>query len=595
MKTLLLLALMLIFAGIADSQTLDKKWGLGLGLGGYNNLDNKSLGIMPELYFSRYLASRMDLMLKGDLGLYNSKLVNKVDLANIFLDLRLKLSGENTNFRPYLYAGPGFLADNRTSGINFNAGVGAKYYVSQSTAFKLDVGYIHGIEFTEYSIAGRDNFLKATIGLEFDFGRSKVAEVEVMPVKTIEPVAVAETTPDVTFTIYSPKNIPTERRVRETFPLSNYVFFDENSTEIPNRYVLLQKNEVENFKEDQLEVFQPKELTGRSDRQMVVYYNVLNILGDRMQENPITAVRLTGASMEGTDDGKIMAESVKKYLTDVFDIAASRINTEGRIKPRTPSEQPGGQLELDLLRAGDRRVSIWSESPELLMEFRSGEETPLKPVELTTKQEAPVDSYVSFNVSGADTAFSSWSLDITDENGKVQNFGPYTKESVTIPGKSILGTRPNGDYKVTMTGKTEDGIILKKELDMNMVLWTPSQNEEGMRYSVNYEFNESDVRSLYEKYLTETVTPKIPTGGTVIIHGHTDVIGEEVYNLELSRERANDVKGIIENALTKAGRNDVKFEVLGFGENLEMAEFDNRLPEGRFYNRNVVIDIIPAK
>jgi len=229
------------------------------------------------------------------------------------------------------------------------------------------------------------------------------------------------------------------------------------------------------------------------------------------------------------------------------------------------------------------------------MEFRSGEETPLKPVELTTKQEAPVDSYVSFNVSGADTAFSSWSLDITDENGKVQNFGPYTKESVTIPGKSILGTRPNGDYKVTMTGKTENGITLKKELDMNMVLWTPSQNEEGMRYSVNYEFNESDVRSLYEKYLTETVTPKIPTGGTVIIHGHTDVIGEEVYNLELSRERANDVKGIIENALTKAGRNDVKFEVLGFGENLEMAEFDNRLPEGRFYNRNVVIDIIPAQ
>lgn len=595
MKTLLLLALMLIFAGIADSQTQDKKWGLGLGLGGYNNLDNKSLGVMPELYFSRYLGSRMDLMLKGDLGLYNSKLVNKVDLANIFLDLRLKLSGENTNFRPYLYAGPGFLADNRTSGINFNAGLGAKYYVSPATAFKLDIGYIHGIEFTEYSIAGRDNFLKATIGLEFDFGKSKVTETEVIPVKIIEPVAVVESTPDVTFTAYSPKNIPTERRVRETFPLSNYVFFDENSTEIPNRYVLLQKNEVEGFKEDQLEVFQPKKLTGRSDRQMVVYYNVLNILGDRMQENPSTVVRLTGASMEGTDDGKIMAESVKKYLADVFGIAVSRINTEGRIKPRTPSEQPGGQLELDLLRAGDRRVSIWSESPELLMEFRSGEETPLKPVELTTKQEAPIDSYVSFNVSGADTAFSSWALEIADENGKVQNFGPYTKESVTIPGKSILGTRPNGDYKVTMTGKTKNGNTLKKELNMNMVLWTPPQNEEGLRYSVNYEFNESEVRSLYEKYLTETVTPKIPAGGTVIIHGHTDVIGEEVYNLKLSQERANDVKGIIENALTKAGRNDVKFEVLGFGENLEMAEFNNRLPEGRFYNRNVVIDIIPAQ
>ena len=28
---------------------------------------------------------------------------------------------------------------------------------------------------------------------------------------------------------------------------------------------------------------------------------------------------------------------------------------------------------------------------------------------------------------------------IADETGKVQNFGPYTKESVSIPGKSILG------------------------------------------------------------------------------------------------------------------------------------------------------------
>jgi outer membrane protein OmpA-like peptidoglycan-associated protein len=596
MKTLLLLALMLFFAGITDAQTLDKKWGLGLGLGGYTNLNNSSIGFMPELYFSRYLSSRMDLMLKGDLGLYNSKLTHKVDLANVFLDLRLKLSGENTNFRPYLFAGPGFLFDNRVSALNFNAGLGAKYYISPATALKIDVGYINGIEFTEYNVTGRDNFIKATIGVEFDFGKSK-EEVFVVPENKV--VAVVTDTliplPEVMFTVNSPKNIATERRVRETFPLRNYVFFNEGSTEIPSRYVLLQKNEVANFKEDQLEVFKPKELTGRSDRQMTVYYNVLNILGDRMQENPSAKVRLTGASLKGTKDGKAMAESVKKYLVNVFGIDASRINTEGRLKPRIPSEQSGGQLELDLLREGDTRVSIWSESPELLMEFQSGEETPLKPVEITTVQEAPIDSYVSFNADGANEAFTSWSLEIADENGKVQNFGPYTQELVTIPGKSILGTRPEGDYKVTMIGKNKSGNTVKKEATMHMVLWTPPQEEQGMRYSVIYEFDESNVIPLYVKYLTEIVTPKIPKGAKVIIHGHTDVIGEEAYNLKLSQERANDVKTIIENALTKAGRSDVKFEVVGFGENLETAEFDNKLPEGRFYNRNVVIDIIPSK
>jgi len=596
MKTLLFLVLMLIFVGITEAQTLDKKWGLGVGLGGYNNLNNNSIGLMPELYFSRYLSSRMDLMLKGDLGLYNSKLTNNVDLANIFLDLRLKLSGENTNFRPYLYAGPGFLADNRVSAFNFNAGLGAKYYINPAAALKIDVGYIQGIEFTEYNVTGRDNFLKATIGIEFDFGKSKE---DVFVVPESKPIVVITDTllplPEVMFTVNSPKNIPTERRVRETFPLRNYIFFKEGSTKIPNRYVLLKKEEVANFKEDQLEVFKPKELTGRSDRQMTVYYNVLNILGDRMQENPSAKVRLTGASLKGTKVGKAMAESVKEYLVNVFGIDASRINTEGRLKPRIPSEQTGDKTDIDLRREGDTRVSIWSESPELLLEFQSGEETPLKPVEITTVQEAPIDSYVSFKADSANEAFNSWSLEIADENGKVQNFGPYTQELVTIPGKSILGTRPEGDYKVTMTGKDKNGNTVKKETNMHMVLWTPPVDEEGMRYSVIYEFDESKVIPLYERYLTEIVTPKIPKGATVIIHGHTDVIGEEAYNLNLSQERVNEVKIIIENALTKAGRSDVKFETKGFGENLETAEFDNKLPEGRFYNRNVVIDIIPSK
>jgi outer membrane protein OmpA-like peptidoglycan-associated protein len=45
-----------------------------------------------------------------------------------------------------------------------------------------------------------------------------------------------------------------------------------------------------------------------------------------------------------------------------------------------------------------------------------------------------------------------------------------------------------------------------------------------------------------KKYLTDYT--KIPVGATVIIHGHTDAIGEETYNQNLSLARANDVKKI---------------------------------------------------
>ena len=110
-----------------------------------------------------------------------------------------------------------------------------------------------------------------------------------------------------------------------------------------------------------------------------------------------------------------------------------------------------------------------------------------------------------------------------------------------------------------------------------------------------FEFNESKAISIYKKYLTDIVATKIPEGGTVIIHGHTDIIGDEAYNLKLSLARANDVKIILENSLSKARRSDVAFEVYGFGEDQDLSPFENKFPEERFYNRTVVIDIIPGK
>lgn len=157
---------------------------------------------------------------------------------------------------------------------------------------------------------------------------------------------------------------------------------------------------------------------------MTVYYNVLNILGDRMGKNTSTTIKLVGSSEKSPADGKAMAESVKKYLVDLFGITATRINTEGRTNPKLPSEKPGSTKELFNVDEDDRRVSVESSSKVLLMEFLSGPGAPLKPVELVALQTAPVDSYVTFNADGADEAFSSWSLEIRDEKETLQSFGP---------------------------------------------------------------------------------------------------------------------------------------------------------------------------
>jgi len=551
----------------------------------------------------------------------------KTDLAYITVEPSIRLNPFNSPF--YVYAGPRLafnvdkrftyqqginpaypeqVADPEVNGVfsNMNKSlismqIGAGYDIALSSPTKQNqVILAPFIAYHPYF--GQDprsieswNLTTIRAGLALKFGRGHKISATEEVIEPVPVVVVVAIEPEVTFTANAPKNIAVERRVRETFPVRNYVFFNLGSTEIPDRYVLLRKGQVKEFREDQLEVTTPKELTGRSKRQMTVYYNVLNILGDRMIKNPTATVTLVGSSMKGAKDGKAMAMSVKTYLVDVFGIAPARITIEGRVKPKIPSEQPGGKLELVLLREGDHRVSIESSSPAITMEFQSGPDAPLNPVEIVDLQVAPIDSYVSFNVSGADTAFTSWSLEIADEQGKVQKFGPYTQELVSISGKDILGIRPQGDYKITMIGKTKSGKELKKETSAHLVIWVPTVAEEMMRFSVLFEFNNSKAITIYEKYLTDVVIPKIPMGGTVIIHGHTDIIGGEAHNLKLSLARANDVKGILENGLAKAGRTDVKFEVHGFGEDQNLAPFNNKYPEERFYNRTVIIDIVPKK
>lgn len=395
----------------------------------------------------------------------------------------------------------------------------------------------------------------------------------------------------VVFSAIPPTNVESVKVVREVFPIRNYVFFNEGSTEIPNRYVLLKKSDVKDFKEDQVQFNTPKNMSGRSERQMTVYYNILNILGDRMVKNPNTTITLVGSSDNGREEGLVMAQNIKNYLTSVFEIKENRIAIEGRDKPEVPSEQVGGTKELGLLREGDRRVSIESNSPELLIEFQSGKNTPLKPIEIVTGNQNPSNDVV-FNVEGAEETLKFWSLQIKDEKGKVQNFGPYTAEEVSIPRTIIMGNQPAGDYKVSMTGTTKSGKIVNQESTMRLTPYVAPVVQESIRFSVIYEFNESKSIAIYDKYLTEIVAPKIPLNGTVIITGHTDIIGELDYNKELSLARANDVKSILEKSLAAAGRTDVTFKVRGEGEDEKLAPFENKYPEERFYNRTVIIDIV---
>jgi outer membrane protein OmpA-like peptidoglycan-associated protein len=424
------------------------------------------------------------------------------------------------------------------------------------------------------------------LGASIKFGSSKeIAQAAVVPT----PVVVDR---EVDFSVRAPKAVPLKRRVRESFPVLNCVFFEEGSTEIPSRYVLMTKDQAASFKEGQLQEVRPLNMTGRSLRQMTVYYNILNIVGDRLKRNPGTAISLSGSSGLGPDMGKARAETIKRYLVDVFGIDSSRITTEGRDKPRSPSEVPGATKELTLLHAEDRRVDIESNSPEMMIEVGGGPHYMLKPVQIVAEVEDPLDSHLLINVVGAKQLLSSWSLEITDEQGKVQRFGPSTQDHENISGNTILGDRAQGDYTIVLLGQTKSGKFVKKETTVHLVRRNESVKE-AVRFSILFEFDRSKTIASYETLLTDVVTPLIPDSSTVIIHGHTDIVGTEEYNDSLSSRRAEDAQTIIEGAISKSGKRGITFQTFGFGENLQYAPFDNNFPEERFYNRTVIIDIVP--
>ena len=457
--------------------------------------------------------------------------------------------------------------------------------VSPFVSFLTDFGHEpRGVEsWSNYTVRA---------GIALKFGTGKKAAAAVVPPEFIDP---APTTTAVIFSVRAPKMVPVNRPVKETFALRNSVFFDNGSAAIPNRYVQLSNAQATLFNEDQLQQNQPTNLNyGRSARQLAVYHNILNIIGDRLRANPNSNITLTGASDNNPTEGKLMAENIKQYLVSSFGINAARITTVGRDKPVVPSEKPGSTNELELLRAGDRRVDITSTSSDLLLQVGGVNSPYLKPVQISTVQEDPLDSHVIFNAAGAQDALTSWTVNVTDEQGIAKRYGPYYGDKASIPGKTILGSNTSGNYKVVMLGETKSGEMIQKETTLSLVK-SEDPKQQGLRYSILFDFDESKSLASYEKFLTEVIAPLITDNSTVIIHGHTDIIGQDVYNQKLSTERAAGAQKIIEAALAKAGTKNVKFETNGYGEDVSTSPFENNLPEERFYNRTVIIDIIPAK
>jgi outer membrane protein OmpA-like peptidoglycan-associated protein len=81
----------------------------------------------------------------------------------------------------------------------------------------------------------------------------------------------------------------------------------------------------------------------------------------------------------------------------------------------------------------------------------------------------------------------------------------------------------------------------------------------------------------------KTILSRINTNSSVSITGFTDKLGTDEYNNQLSINRAKSVEEAIKERVVPE-----KIFSKGVGETLI---YDNDLPEGRFYNRTVIVEI----
>jgi TANFOR domain-containing protein len=372
---------------------------------------------------------------------------------------------------------------------------------------------------------------------------------------------------------------------RKLHPLVNFVFFDNAADTIPARYNKLTRRSTPNF--------QPLKLYNRETNE--VYYDVLNIIGHRLQTNPSESVTLTGCLSTSEKDSKLgglglrRAMAVRQYLLDAWGIRADRVMVKERELPEKPTISASNELAGD---AENRRVEImgsWEMLRPLMLADTLREATP------------PVVRF--YTDVKDDPAYNKWSIS-ADQNGRTLRTISSTrkitptvdwrinreKNSVPIDSTGIsykLGvTYPSGKAKgTTELAESDPKTIPVQQITIQRKRKERSNDVERDRYAVvQFDFG-SDA-------LTETITKAleiIKQDGTikatskVMITGYTDdIIGTPDANEALAKRRAEAVA-------TALGVTSTNVKELQISGSTKVLQFDTDTPEGRFYCRTVVI------
>jgi outer membrane protein OmpA-like peptidoglycan-associated protein len=356
-----------------------------------------------------------------------------------------------------------------------------------------------------------------------------------------------------------------------------YIFFEEGSNEIPNRYKRINANSTSGFKIDDLYY---------RKNTIDVYHDILNIIGKRMTMYPKAVLTIAGrnSGIGVEKDNKELsgkrAENVKTYLRDVWGISEKRLIIDIGNLPKSKS------LPLDEIETAqeNRRVELSSNDSRIT-----------EPLDLKNTVATSNPPKVRFNLTGeAGFGISSYTVQASQTGKDAKSFMANGSSSLPTSIEWEIGKEqaitPKLAKPVTCTftitdNKGNSKVVGTDEMNIDVITVERKIKEHIDGYEIDnfslilFDFNKSELDD-DNKRIVSTIQKRIKKNSQIQIVGTTDRIGSEEHNARLSQERANSVR----TAINRKGASAT-------GTGKQTLQFDNDLPEGRFYCRTVNVTV----
>ena len=273
------------------------------------------------------------------------------------------------------------------------------------------------------------------------------------------------------------------------------------------------------------------------------------------------------------------AQSVKDIFVNNWGIQPERIIIQSRDIPRILSNKE--YIEGD---AENRRVEIETNSPEIL-----------SPVIYSKFNEfIPIQNTVSIALeTDAKAELIDWKLSILHHDKQL-----YAKSGIQLPdtkfnipldsgiisslGNAISGI--NDSVDIILEFRLASGEVLSSRTKQS-IKNTKNTYEISRLSLIVFEYDESTLSDKNAMMMREFLKKEIGPQSKIDITGSTDRLGEAMYNIDLSQDRAKAVEKFMRSVQNNLNITSVR----GIGSSRML--FDNSLPEGRYYCRTVSIEV----